>query len=139
MIISVQCYYSYQLSERFNLKCLVVNSPHSLFPVLCSGNEICERLAFYGVNTNLVSYLTQKLHEGNVSAARMVSTWSGTCYITPLIGAFLADAYWGKYWSIAVFSVIHFIVISQLFFYFPCVLEQYCKQAQNSLSQLLFS
>ncbi|XP_057541957.1 protein NRT1/ PTR FAMILY 8.3-like [Amaranthus tricolor] len=78
------------------------------------GNEICERLAFYGVNTNLVSYLTQKLHEGNVSAARMVSTWSGTCYITPLIGAFLADAYWGKYWSIAVFSIIHFIGMSTL-------------------------
>ncbi|XP_057543726.1 protein NRT1/ PTR FAMILY 8.3-like [Amaranthus tricolor] len=81
---------------------------------LILGNEICERLAFYGVNTNLVSYLTQKLHEGNVSAARIVSTWSGTCYITPLIGAFLADVYWGKYWTIAVFSVIHFKGMSTL-------------------------
>ncbi|XP_021713731.1 protein NRT1/ PTR FAMILY 8.3-like [Chenopodium quinoa] len=78
------------------------------------GNEVCERLAFYGVNTNLVSYLTKKLHEGNVSAAKMVSTWSGTCYITPLIGAFLADAYWGKYWTIAVFSMIHFLGMSTL-------------------------
>ncbi|KAL2906941.1 Protein NRT1/ PTR FAMILY 8.3 [Bienertia sinuspersici] len=78
------------------------------------GNEVCERLAFYGVNTNLVSYLTRELHEGNVSAARMVSTWSGTCYITPLIGAFLADAYWGKYWTIAVFSMIHLLGMSTL-------------------------
>ncbi|KAM7254944.1 hypothetical protein ACFE04_020185 [Oxalis oulophora] len=72
------------------------------------GNECCERLAFYGIATNLVTYLTAKLHQGNVSAARNVTTWSGTCYLTPLIGAVLADAYWGRYWTIAVFSTIYF-------------------------------
>ncbi|KAK8667880.1 hypothetical protein V6N13_105357 [Hibiscus sabdariffa] len=73
------------------------------------GNECCERLAYYGIATNLVSYLTKKLHEGNVSAARNVTTWQGTCYLTPLIGAVLADAYWGRYWTIAGFSTIYFI------------------------------
>ncbi|BFG17361.1 hypothetical protein CerSpe_036350 [Prunus speciosa] len=73
------------------------------------GTECCERLAFYGIATNLVTYLTHKLHEGNVSAARNVTTWSGTCYLTPLIGAVLADAYWGRYWTIAIFSTIYFI------------------------------
>ncbi|KAI4313595.1 hypothetical protein L6164_026559 [Bauhinia variegata] len=73
------------------------------------GNECCERLAYYGIATNLVTYLTNKLHEGNVSAARNVTTWQGTCYLTPLIGAVLADAYWGRYWTIAGFSTIYFI------------------------------
>ncbi|CAI9284385.1 unnamed protein product [Lactuca saligna] len=73
------------------------------------GNECCERLAYYGISTNLVSYLTKKLHEGNAEAARNVTTWQGTCYLTPLIGAVLADAYWGRYWTIAVFSTIYFI------------------------------
>ncbi|KAG5620393.1 hypothetical protein H5410_005611 [Solanum commersonii] len=73
------------------------------------GNECCERLAYYGIAANLVTYLTRKLHEGNVSAARNVTTWQGTCYITPLIGAVLADAYWGRYWTIATFSTIYFI------------------------------
>lgn len=68
-------------------------------------------MAYYGIATNLVSYLTNKLHEGNVSAARNVTTWQGTCYLTPLIGAVLADAYWGRYWTIAAFSTIYFIVI----------------------------
>ncbi|XP_051148514.1 protein NRT1/ PTR FAMILY 8.3 [Andrographis paniculata] len=72
------------------------------------GTECCERLAYYGIATNLVSYLTKKLHEGNVSAARNVTTWQGTCYLTPLIGAVLADSYWGRYWTIAVFSTIYF-------------------------------
>ncbi|MED6124017.1 hypothetical protein PIB30_055085 [Stylosanthes scabra] len=73
------------------------------------GNEGCERLAYYGIATNLVTYLTTKLHQGNVSAARNVTTWQGTCYLTPLIGAVLADAYWGRYWTIAGFSTIYFI------------------------------
>ncbi|XP_030468145.1 protein NRT1/ PTR FAMILY 8.3-like [Syzygium oleosum] len=72
------------------------------------GTECCERLAFYGIATNLVSYLTKKMHEGNVSAARSVTTWSGTCYLAPLIGAVVADAYWGRYWTIAAFSTIYF-------------------------------
>ncbi|XP_010937011.1 protein NRT1/ PTR FAMILY 8.3 [Elaeis guineensis] len=78
------------------------------------GTECCERLAYYGIATNLVTYLTGKLHEGNVSAARNVTTWQGTCYITPLIGAILADAYWGRYWTIAVFSTIYFIGMGTL-------------------------
>ncbi|XP_074309064.1 protein NRT1/ PTR FAMILY 8.3-like [Silene latifolia] len=73
------------------------------------GCECCERLAFYGIDTNMVNYLTGKLHQGNVSAARIVTTWSGTCSLTPLLGAFLADAYWGRYWTIAVSSMVYFI------------------------------
>ncbi|XP_059447071.1 protein NRT1/ PTR FAMILY 8.3-like [Corylus avellana] len=73
------------------------------------GTEGCERLAYYGIATNLVTYLTTKLHEGNASAARNVTTWQGTCYLTPLIGAVIADSYWGRYWTIAAFSTIYFI------------------------------
>lgn len=90
-------------------------------------------MAYYGIATNLVSYLTHKLHEGNVSAARNVTTWQGTCYLTPLIGAVLADAYWGRYWTIAAFSTIYFIVIylsllamvSFLLMSFPHLLEAF--------------
>ncbi|CAI8608895.1 unnamed protein product [Vicia faba] len=62
----------------------------------------------------LVTYLTTKLHEGNVSAARNVGVWQGTCYLTPLIGVVLADSYWGRYWTIAVFSMIYFLGMSIL-------------------------
>uniref|UniRef100_A0ACD5X4T8 Uncharacterized protein n=1 Tax=Avena sativa TaxID=4498 RepID=A0ACD5X4T8_AVESA len=78
------------------------------------GNECCERLAYYGIAKNLVTYLKVKLHQGNLEAARNVTTWQGTCYLTPLIGALLADSYWGKYWTIAVFSSIYFIGMAVL-------------------------
>ncbi|KAH7514591.1 hypothetical protein FEM48_Zijuj11G0105700 [Ziziphus jujuba var. spinosa] len=71
------------------------------------GNECCERLAYYGINTNLVNYLKYQLNQRNVVAVNNVTNWSGTCYVTPLLGAFLADAYLGRYWTIAVFSIIY--------------------------------
>ncbi|KAK6290604.1 hypothetical protein POUND7_002145 [Theobroma cacao] len=71
------------------------------------GNDCCERLAYYGINTNLVNYLKFQLNQRNVAAVSNVTNWSGTCYVMPLIGAFLADAYWGRYWTIASFSIIY--------------------------------
>jgi len=70
----------------------------------------CERLAYYGINTNLVNYLKFQLDQSSVVAINNVTNWSGTCYVTPLLGAFLADAYLGRYWTIACFSVIYVFV-----------------------------
>ncbi|ERN11099.1 hypothetical protein AMTR_s00024p00148360 [Amborella trichopoda] len=78
------------------------------------GTECCEFMAFTGIGINLVIYLTKILHEGHASAARSITTWQGTCYLTPLLGAVLADAYWGRYWTIAVFSTIYFIGMGAL-------------------------
>lgn len=78
------------------------------------GNECCERLAYYGIAKNLVTYLKVKLHLGNLEAARHVTTWQGTCYLTPLVGGILADSRWGKYWTIAVFSSVYFIGLAIL-------------------------
>ncbi|XP_076887270.1 protein NRT1/ PTR FAMILY 8.1-like isoform X2 [Bidens hawaiensis] len=78
------------------------------------GNECCERLAYYGMSTNLVNYLSDRLNQGNVCASTNVANWAGTCYATPLLGAFLADAYFGRYWTIASFSIIYFIGMTLL-------------------------
>lgn len=80
------------------------------FKLLFTGNECCERLAYYGMSTNLVLYFKNRLNQHSATASKNVSNWSGTCYITPLIGAFLADSYLGRYWTIAVFSIIYAIV-----------------------------
>ncbi|KAI4306647.1 hypothetical protein L6164_029907 [Bauhinia variegata] len=78
------------------------------------GNECCERLAYYGMSTNLVLYFKKRLNQHSATASKNVSNWSGTCYITPLIGAFLADAYLGRYWTIACFSVVYVIGMTLL-------------------------
>ncbi|KAK3409854.1 hypothetical protein EUGRSUZ_J01932 [Eucalyptus grandis] len=71
------------------------------------GNECCERLAFYGMGANLVLYFKLHLHQHGTTASNNLTNWAGTCYITTLIGAFFADAYLGRYWTIACFSIIY--------------------------------
>lgn len=43
-------------------------------------------------------------------AAIMVQLFEGTCYLTPLLGAWLADSRWGRYKTILVFSTIYVLV-----------------------------
>ncbi|XP_059287003.1 protein NRT1/ PTR FAMILY 8.1-like [Lycium ferocissimum] len=71
------------------------------------GNECCERLAYYGMSTNLVVYFKTRLNQQSTTASKNQSNWSGTCYVMPLLGAFLADSYLGRYWTIAIFSIIY--------------------------------
>ncbi|KAK1428677.1 hypothetical protein QVD17_17516 [Tagetes erecta] len=78
------------------------------------GNECCERLAYYGMSTNLLLYFKNNLHQHSATASKNLSNWSGTCYTTPLLGAFLADAYLGRYWTIAIFSIIYVIGMTLL-------------------------
>ncbi|XP_062171547.1 protein NRT1/ PTR FAMILY 8.2-like isoform X1 [Alnus glutinosa] len=78
------------------------------------GNECCERLAYYGLSSNLVRYFKKRLHQHSATASKNVANWIGTCYITPLIGAFLADAYLGRYWTIFCFSIVYVIGMTLL-------------------------
>ncbi|XAR60704.1 Peptide-transporting ATPase [Bertholletia excelsa] len=78
------------------------------------GNECCERLAYYGMSSNIVRYFKHQLNQSSATASKNQSDWSGTCYITPLIGAFLADAYLGRYWTIACFSIVYVIGMTLL-------------------------
>ncbi|KAJ3670344.1 hypothetical protein LUZ60_010668 [Juncus effusus] len=75
--------------------------------ILCM--VFCEYLAYYGINRNLVTYLTKELHETNLEAAKTVSLWTGTCLLTTLLGAFLSDSYWGNYRTIIIFGGIYLI------------------------------
>ncbi|CAH9109311.1 unnamed protein product [Cuscuta epithymum] len=78
------------------------------------GNECSERLAYYGMSSNLMIYFQTRLNLSNISASKSLSNWSGTCYVMPLVGAFLADAYLGRYWTIASFSIIYVIGMTLL-------------------------
>ncbi|XP_020578979.1 protein NRT1/ PTR FAMILY 5.2-like [Phalaenopsis equestris] len=70
--------------------------------------EVFERMAYYGISSNLVLYLTNKLHEGTVTSANNVTNWVGTVWITPIIGAYIADAHLGRYWTFIIASIIYF-------------------------------
>lgn len=69
-------------------------------------------MAFYGIASNLVIYLTAKLHEGTVTSSNNVTNWIGTVWMTPLLGAYIADTYLGRYRTFIIASAIYLVVIS---------------------------
>ncbi|KAF8402520.1 hypothetical protein HHK36_010605 [Tetracentron sinense] len=71
------------------------------------GYEAFERMAFYGIASNLVVYLTTQLHEDTVSSVRNVNNWSGSVWMTPILGAYIADSYVGRFWTFTVSSLIY--------------------------------
>uniref|UniRef100_A0A7N2MKF5 Peptide transporter n=1 Tax=Quercus lobata TaxID=97700 RepID=A0A7N2MKF5_QUELO len=73
------------------------------------GYEMFERMAYYGIASNLVIYLTDKLHEGTVNSANNVTNWAGTVCLTPILGAYIADTYLGRYWTFVIASGIYLL------------------------------
>ncbi|BBN05023.1 solute carrier family 15 (peptide/histidine transporter), member 3/4 [Marchantia polymorpha subsp. ruderalis] len=79
---------------------------------LIFGTEVCERMAFYSISANLSMHLQEALHEDVSVSARNVNNWVGTTFLTPLLGAFVADSFAGRYWTIASFSCGYFVALA---------------------------
>ncbi|VAH35524.1 unnamed protein product [Triticum turgidum subsp. durum] len=66
------------------------------------------------MSANLSNFMLDNMGMNKSDAANTVSNWTGTCYAAPLIGAFLADAYLGRFWTIASFVIIYVIGLGLL-------------------------
>ncbi|XP_068653008.1 protein NRT1/ PTR FAMILY 2.11-like [Aristolochia californica] len=69
------------------------------------GNETFEKLGTIGTSTNLMVYLTTVFNLKRVTAATLINVWNGTCNLSPMIGAFLSDAYFGRFKTLGFASV----------------------------------
>ncbi|KAF1872698.1 hypothetical protein Lal_00016535 [Lupinus albus] len=93
------------------------------------GVEVAERIAFYGIQTNLISYLTGPLHQTMVTAAENVNIWSGTASLLPLFGAYIADSHLGRYTTIIIASLLYAVGLGLLTLsaMLPSVTSSECK------------
>lgn len=80
------------------------------------GNEAAERFSFYGMKAILFVFLTQYIHlmdgkQGKamdeVYATELIHWFNAAFYVTPFIGAILADAFLGKYRVIIFLSLVY--------------------------------
>ena len=53
----------------------------------------------------LTLYMADKLKLGNDDAATYMAFFVAGCYFLPLVGGFVADRFFGKYWTIVGFSL----------------------------------
>lgn len=83
---------------------------HRDLPPTAGGMKGRLRWGEASVSTNLVEFMITQLGYGNADAANMVTNWNGTVYLLPLLGAYMADAHWGRYVTIIVFSTVYLLV-----------------------------
>jgi len=76
------------------------------------GNEACERFSFYGVIAILTGYVTLLLgggKEAEQEAKEIVHWFRSAVYFLPLLGAWVADRWWGRYRTILWISMAYCI------------------------------
>jgi solute carrier family 15 (oligopeptide transporter), member 1 len=83
------------------------NHPKGFF-FLFAG-EFAERFSFYGMRAILPLYLSDQMGYGEADGAFYYTIFLGLCYFLPLLGGYIADNYFGKYWTIVGFSVPYVI------------------------------
>ncbi len=80
------------------------------------GNEAAERFSFYGMKAVLAVFMANYLHlmdsgigiaMSEAEATEKVHIFNGWVYLTPFLGALLADVVLGKYRTIIILSIIY--------------------------------
>jgi len=71
------------------------------------GNEAAERFSYYGMMSILTIYLSRELKLGDVHGKEVVHLFATGVYFLPLFGAWLADRWLGRYWTILVISLFY--------------------------------
>ncbi|KAF1848188.1 DNA repair helicase [Cucurbitaria berberidis CBS 394.84] len=87
--------------------------------------ELCERFAYYGLSGPFQNYIANAHDDANglpgalglkqARATAMTNFFQFWCYVTPILGAVVADQYLGKYATIKWFSVVYMVGIAILF------------------------
>ena len=71
------------------------------------GNEIAERFSYYGMLSILTIYLSRGLQLGDTYGKEVVHLFATAVYFLPLFGAWLADKWLGRYWTILTISLFY--------------------------------
>ncbi|XP_051986243.1 solute carrier family 15 member 1b [Xyrauchen texanus] len=81
--------------------------PLSIFFIVV--NEFCERFSYYGMRAVLVLYFRYFLHWDDDFATTIYHTFVALCYLTPILGAIIADSWLGKFKTITYLSIVYTI------------------------------
>ncbi|XP_041662318.1 solute carrier family 15 member 1 [Cheilinus undulatus] len=85
----------------------VCGYPLSIFFIVV--NEFCERFSYYGMRAVLVLYFKYFLKWDDDLATSIYHTFVALCYLTPILGAIVADSWLGKFKTIIYLSIVYAI------------------------------
>ena len=67
--------------------------------------ELAERAAYYGMRAILALFLVDVMNFDEGKSGMIASFFSAACYFLCLVGGHLSDRYFGKFWTIIMFTV----------------------------------
>ncbi|KAL0453247.1 UNVERIFIED_CONTAM: protein NRT1/ PTR FAMILY 3.1 [Sesamum latifolium] len=103
-------------------------------------NEVCDRFGASGFHANMITYLTQVLNLPLVKASNTLTNFGGTSNFTPLIGAFFADSFAGRFWTIIVGNGYDNNVGRPASAPSPpCPTQENCQEASNKQLSVLYA
>uniref|UniRef100_A0A3B3Y7D5 Solute carrier family 15 member 1 n=1 Tax=Poecilia mexicana TaxID=48701 RepID=A0A3B3Y7D5_9TELE len=79
--------------------------PLSIFFIVV--NEFCERFSYYGMRAVLVLYFKYFLKWDDDFSTTIYHTFVALCYLTPILGAIIADSWLGKFKTIVYLSIVY--------------------------------
>ncbi|XP_072841330.2 solute carrier family 15 member 2 isoform X2 [Pogona vitticeps] len=94
-------------SKKKSSKICGTNYPLSIAFIVV--NEFCERFSYYGMKAVLTLYFLYFLHWDENTSTSVYHAFSSLCYFTPILGAFMADSWLGKYKTIIYLSIVYVI------------------------------
>ncbi len=77
--------------------------------------EMWERFSYYGMRAIFVLYMIKALMFDVAKASNIYGNYTGLVYLTPLLGGYIADRWWGNRRSILVGGVI--MAVAQFFMF----------------------
>lgn len=78
--------------------------------------EMWERFNYYGMRAILVLFMTKALLFDKAFASNLYGSYTSLVYLTPLLGGYIADRYWGNQRSIIVGGILMALGEFLLFF-----------------------
>ena len=78
----------------------VASASHPRGLYLLFATEMWERFSYYGMRAVLVLFLTDAMLMDKAFASKFYGGYTSLVYLTPLIGAYISDRYWGNRRSI---------------------------------------
>lgn len=128
------------------------------------GNETFEKLASMSLIANLVVYMHTQYNMDTTFSVEVFNIWSGFTNFLPLVAAYVADAYAGKFNMLFLGSIASFLVnikkhnqniVNIVFFFFFAICRRirdyflfynmlyfvfiFLKSLQNSKKRILYS
>ncbi|MFZ9755969.1 MAG: peptide MFS transporter, partial [Bacteroidia bacterium] len=77
--------------------------------------EMWERFSYYGMRALFVLFMTKALLFDKALGSEIYGSYTGLVYLTPLLGGYLADRYWGNRKSIIIGGI--FMALGQFFMF----------------------